>query len=109
MHSIRPERYQEGVQISKGVHAVPIASRRQRYRGGLLGGCYASGRENRREEIAASIGTDIGTMIVRTPHIRGGRPHLAGTSVSVRRIAMWYQLGVRPEDIPGRIGHLTPA
>lgn len=56
-----------------------------------------------------SVVTDIGTMIMRTPDIRGGRPHLAGTSVSVQRIAVWYQLGVRPEDIPERIGHLTSA
>jgi uncharacterized protein (DUF433 family) len=53
--------------------------------------------------------TDIGTMIMRTPGIRSGRPHLAGMSVSVQRIATWYQLGVRPEDIAERIGHLSSA
>ena len=53
--------------------------------------------------------TDIGTLITRTPGLRGGRPHIAGTGVSVQRIATWYQLGVRPEDIPARIGHLTQA
>lgn len=56
-----------------------------------------------------AVVTDIGTMIVRTPGIRGGRPHVAGTGVSVQRIAVWYRLGIRPEDIPERIGHLTPA
>lgn len=29
---------------------------------------------------------DIGTLIVRTPDIRGGRPRIAGTGVTVRRI-----------------------
>lgn len=53
--------------------------------------------------------TNIGTMITRTPGVRSGRPHIAGTSVSVQRIATWYQMGVRPEDIPARIGHLTSA
>lgn len=56
-----------------------------------------------------SASTDIGTLIVRTPGLRGGRPHVAGTGVSVQRIATWYQLGVRPEEISRRIGHLTDA
>lgn len=56
-----------------------------------------------------SISTDIGTLITRTPGLRGGRPHIAGTGVSVQRIATWYRLGVRPEEIAGRIGHITDA
>jgi len=50
---------------------------------------------------------DIGTYIVRTPKIRGGRPHIAGTGVTVRRIVGWYKLGLSPEDIADRIGHLS--
>ena len=38
--------------------------------------------------------TDIGTLIVRSPDIRGGRPRIAGTGVTVRRIASWYKLGL---------------
>ena len=52
---------------------------------------------------------DIGTFIVRTPEIRGGRPRIAGTGVTVRRIVGWYKLGLSPEDIADRIGHLSPA
>ncbi len=52
---------------------------------------------------------DIGTLIVRTPEIRGGRPHLAGTGITVRRIVGWYKLGLRPEEIADRIGHLSLA
>ena len=51
--------------------------------------------------------TDIGTLIVRSPDIRGGRPRVAGTGVTVRRIASWYQLGLSAEEIAERIGHLA--
>jgi uncharacterized protein (DUF433 family) len=53
--------------------------------------------------------TDIGTLIVRSPDIRGGRPRVAGTGVTVRRIVGWYKLGFSPEEIASRIGHLTLA
>lgn len=51
--------------------------------------------------------TDIGTLIVRTPETLGGRPRLAGTRVSVQRVAAWYKLGLNPEDIVDRMGNLT--
>ncbi|HLG18161.1 MAG TPA: DUF433 domain-containing protein [Blastocatellia bacterium] len=47
-------------------------------------------------------------MIVRDPTIRGGRPVIAGTGVTVHRVAGWYKLGLRPEEIASRIG-LSPA
>jgi uncharacterized protein (DUF433 family) len=53
--------------------------------------------------------TDIGTLIVRSPEIRGGRPRIAGTGVTVRRIVAWYQLGLSPEEIVDQVGHLTLA
>ncbi len=52
---------------------------------------------------------DIGTYIVRTPKIRGGRPHIAGTGVTVRRIVGWYKLGLTAEEIAAEIPHLTLA
>ncbi|MFN7924133.1 MAG: DUF433 domain-containing protein [Bryobacteraceae bacterium] len=36
---------------------------------------------------------DIGTMITRSPEIRGNRPRIAGTGVSVMRIATYEQAG----------------
>jgi uncharacterized protein (DUF433 family) len=42
---------------------------------------------------------DIGTMITSSPDIRGGRPRVAGTGVTVMRIAGWYKLGYGPEEI----------
>ena len=52
---------------------------------------------------------DIGLMIVRIPEIRGGRPCIAGTGVSVRRIAQWHNLGLIPEEIAAKFGHLSLA
>jgi uncharacterized protein (DUF433 family) len=52
---------------------------------------------------------DIGTLITRSPDIRGGRPRIAGTGVTVRRIVGWYKLGLSPEEIAEEIGHLTLA
>jgi len=53
--------------------------------------------------------TDIGTLIVHSPEVRGGRPRIAGTGVTVRRVVGWYKLGLSPEEITDRIGHLTLA
>jgi uncharacterized protein (DUF433 family) len=50
---------------------------------------------------------DIGTLIERSPEIRNGRPCIAGTGVSVRRIAGWYNLGLTPEEIAAKIEHLS--
>ncbi len=52
---------------------------------------------------------DIGTLITRNPKIRGGRPIIVGTGMSVRRIVGWYQLGLSPEEIAQEIPHLTLA
>src|SRR3972149_2013251 len=51
--------------------------------------------------------TDIGQLISRSPDVRGGRPIIAGTGVTVRRIVGWYKLGLSPEEIADRVGHLS--
>jgi len=53
--------------------------------------------------------TDIGTLLTQSPGICGGRLRIAGTGVSVRRIAIWYKLGNTPEEIAAQIPHLTLA
>lgn len=53
--------------------------------------------------------TDIGSLIERKPEVCGGRPCIAGTGVTVHRIAQWYKLGLAPEEIADRIGHLSLA
>ena len=56
-----------------------------------------------------AIVVDIGSLIDRSPEIRKGRPCIAGTGVTVRRIAGWYNLGLTPEEIAAKIEHLTLA
>ena len=53
--------------------------------------------------------TDIGRLIVETPGVCGGRPRIAGTGVSIRRIAGWYKMGRSPEEIADQYGHLSLA
>lgn len=50
----------------------------------------------------ATATVDIGTLITRSPTIRGGRPRIVGTGVTVQRIVGWYKLGVSPEEIAAR-------
>jgi uncharacterized protein (DUF433 family) len=52
---------------------------------------------------------EIGTLIDRDPAIRGGRPKIAGTGLTVRRIVGWYKMGMTPEEIALEYPHLTLA
>jgi uncharacterized protein (DUF433 family) len=56
-----------------------------------------------------SSAVDIGTLIERSPEVRNDRPRIAGTGVTVMRIAGWYNLGLTPEEIAAKIEHLTLA
>src|ERR1700726_500221 len=56
----------------------------------------------------ASI-VEIGTLIDRDPKIREGRPKVAGTGLTVSRIAGWYKMGMTPEEIALEYPHLTLA
>ena len=54
--------------------------------------------------------TEIGSLISRRAEIRGGRPCIAGTGVSVRRIAQWHNMGLIPEEVVQTFGgHLSLA
>lgn len=52
---------------------------------------------------------EIGTLIDRDPAIRGGRPKIAGTGVTVMRVAAWYKMGLSPKEIATQYGHVTLA
>jgi uncharacterized protein (DUF433 family) len=52
---------------------------------------------------------DIATLIVQSPGVVGGRPCIAGTRVSVQRIAAWYKMGLNAEEICDRIETVTLA
>ena len=56
-----------------------------------------------------AIVTEIGSLISRRPEIRGGRPGIAGTGVSVRRIAQRHNMGLIPEEIVRKFGHVSMA
>jgi len=52
---------------------------------------------------------DIGTLIVSTPGICGGRPRIAGRRISVQQIVVLYQEGLNPEEIAREYEFLTLA
>jgi len=52
---------------------------------------------------------EIGDLIDRDPAIRFGRPKIAGTGVTVMRVAGWYKMGLTPEEITEQYGHLNLA
>ena len=56
-----------------------------------------------------ALAVEIGTLIDRDDAIRSGRPKIAGTGVTVMRIAGWYRAGLTPDEIAGQYGHLTLA
>ena len=43
-------------------------------------------------------------MIVTTEGVRGGRPVIRDTGVTVRSVVGYYKLGLTPEEIAGDIG-----
>lgn len=55
------------------------------------------------------MSVDIGTLLVSSPDIRHGRPRIAGTGITVHRIAIMYKLGYSPEEIVMDYPHLSLA
>jgi uncharacterized protein (DUF433 family) len=56
-----------------------------------------------------AVSVEIGTLIDRDPAVRGGRPKIAGTGLTVARIVGWYKMGMTPEEIALEYPHLTLA
>jgi uncharacterized protein (DUF433 family) len=56
-----------------------------------------------------ALGVEIGTLIERESEIRGGRPKIAGTGLTVRRLVGWYKMGMTPDDMALEYPHLTLA
>ncbi len=52
---------------------------------------------------------EIESLLTRSPDIRDGRPCVAGTRTTVHRVAVWYKLGMSPEEIADRFPHLNVA
>jgi uncharacterized protein (DUF433 family) len=58
---------------------------------------------------AETSATELGEMIVRSPGILGGKPHIKSHRVGVHRVAGWWKLGLSVEEIGERLSSLTPA
>lgn len=52
---------------------------------------------------------EVETLLTTSPEIRGGRPCIRGTGISVHRVAILHNLGHSPEDIVRKYEHLTIA
>ena len=55
------------------------------------------------------MSVEIGSMIVHEPATRRGKPHIAGTGITVHRIVRWYKQGHNPEQIADEYQHLSLA
>jgi uncharacterized protein (DUF433 family) len=56
-----------------------------------------------------SPAVEIGSLIVSTPEVLGGRPRVRGHRVAVHRIAGWWKLGLTVEEIAAKHPTLGPA
>lgn len=53
------------------------------------------------------MSTSLDNLIISTSNIRNGRPCIAGTGITVHRIAIWYRLGHSAEEIAREYPHLS--
>lgn len=55
------------------------------------------------------MSTEIGTLLVSSPDVCGGRLRIDGTRITVSQIAAMYKQGYNAEDIADQYPHLTMA
>jgi uncharacterized protein (DUF433 family) len=60
-------------------------------------------------ETAEMPATELGSMVVRTPGILGGKPHIRGHRVGVHRVAGWWKRGLSIEEIGEELPTLSYA
>ena len=60
-------------------------------------------------ETAEVPATELGSMIVRTPGILGGKPHLRGHRIGVHRVAGWWKQGLTIEQLGEELPTLSSA
>lgn len=51
-----------------------------------------------------AISQTLEGLIIKDPKLRGGRPIIAGTGVTIRTIVGYYKLGLTPEEIADEMG-----
>ncbi len=54
-------------------------------------------------------GTDLASMILRTPGVIGGKPRIKGHRIGVHRVAGWWKLGLSIDEIGEELPSLSPA
>ena len=52
---------------------------------------------------------EIGTLLVRSPDVCGGRLRIDGTRMTINQLVVWYKQGYTPEEIADQYPHLTLA
>lgn len=55
------------------------------------------------------MSTEIGTLLISSPGICGGRLRVEGTRITVSQIAVWYKQGYSPEEIEDMYSNLSLA
>jgi uncharacterized protein (DUF433 family) len=55
------------------------------------------------------MSTEIGTLLVRSPDVCGGRLRIDGTRITVNQLVVWYKQGYTSEEIADQYPHLTLA
>jgi uncharacterized protein (DUF433 family) len=55
------------------------------------------------------MSTEIGTLLVRSPDVCGGRLRIDGTRLTVNQLVVWYKQGYTPEEIADQYPLLTLA
>ncbi len=55
------------------------------------------------------MSTQIGTLLVTSPEVSGGRLRIEGTRITVNQIVVWYKQGYSPEEIADQYPQLTLA
>ena len=55
------------------------------------------------------MSVEIGTLLVRSPDVCGGRLRIDGTRMTVNQLVVWYKQGYTPEEIADQYPHLTLA
>lgn len=55
------------------------------------------------------MSVELDSLLTRSPEIRHGRPCIAGTGISVHRIAIMYKMGYSPDEILAKYKHLSPS
>jgi uncharacterized protein (DUF433 family) len=55
------------------------------------------------------MSTEIGTLLISSPGICGGRLRIEGTRITVGQVVSWYKQGYSPEEIEDTYPNLSLA